>query len=71
VCAYERGQGSYAALAVLFDLDNRTIERWVARWRATGAVAPYPRGGGWRCPIHLTVMRAVIADAPDATAAEL
>ena len=33
VTAYERGDGSYARLAALFDVDHRTLERWVARWR--------------------------------------
>ena len=32
---YERGEGSYAHLAALFDVDHRTLERWVARWRDT------------------------------------
>ena len=33
VRAYERGEGSYKALAALFKVDHRTLERWVARWR--------------------------------------
>jgi transposase len=71
VAAYESGEGSYAQLAVLFDLDHRTLERWVARWRSTGSVAPRPKGGGWRCPIDTTVLHAVIREAPDATIDEL
>src|ERR1035437_10126648 len=71
VAAYDRGEGSYAQLAALFDVDNRTLERWVALWRATGSVAPQAKGGGWRCPIDLAVLRAVIAEAPDATIPEL
>jgi len=71
VAAYERGEGSYAQLAALLDLDHRTLERWVARWRATGSVAPQPKGGGWCCPIDLSVLRAVIDEAADATVAEL
>jgi transposase len=50
VQAYERGAGSYAQVAALFQVDSRTLERWVARWRTTGSVAPRPRGGGWRSP---------------------
>ena len=34
VRAYERGAGSYAQLAALFEVDHRTLERWVARWRS-------------------------------------
>ena len=71
VTAYERGEGSYAQLAALFDVDHRTLERWVARWRDTQSVAPQPRGGGWPCPIDVTVLRAVVRDGPDATVIEL
>jgi transposase len=71
VAAYESGEGSYAHLATLFDLDHRTVERWVARWRETGSVTPQPKGGGWRCPIDTTVLHAVIGERPDATIEEL
>lgn len=71
VAAYERGDGTYAELAQLFGLDSRTLERWVARWRTTGSVAAHPKRGGWHCPIALPVLRAVIAEAADATVAEL
>ena len=71
VTAYERGDGSYARLAALFDVDHRTLERWVARWRDTQSLAPQPRGGGWPCPIDVTVLRAVVRDGPDATVTEL
>jgi transposase len=71
VAAYERGEGAYAQLASLFDVDRRTLQRWVARWRATGSAAPRPKAGGWRCPIDLPTLHAVVADAPDATVAEL
>ena len=70
VKAYESGEGSYSQLAALFDLDMRTLERWVARWRVTGSVVPKPRGGGWRCPIDLAVLHAVVREVPDATVAE-
>ena len=70
VAAYERGEGSYADLAALFDLDRRTVQRWVARWRATGSAAPQPKGGGGVSD-RVSVLHAVIAEAPDATVAEL
>ena len=44
VMAYERGAGSYAQLAALFEVDHRTLERWVARWRTARSVEPRPRG---------------------------
>src|ERR1035437_1477781 len=71
VTAYERGEGWYAHLSALFDVDHRTLERWVARWRDTRSVAPRPRGGGWPCPINLAVLHAVVRDGPDATVTEL
>lgn len=71
VAAYERGDGSYAALAALFTLDPRTLERWVARKRTTGSVAPFAKGGGWRCPIVLDDLHAVVRACPDGTTAEL
>lgn len=71
VMAYTRGEGSYAQLAALFDIDHRTLERWVALWRDTRSVAPRPRGGGWPCPIDLRVLRAVVGDRPDGTVGEL
>ena len=71
VAAYERDEGTFAEIAATFVIDQRTLERWVARKRSTGSAAPLPKGGGWRSPIDVTMMRAVIAEAPDATAAEL
>jgi len=70
VKAYESGEGSYSQLAALFDLDMRTLERWVARWRAEGTVAPKARGGGWPCPIDMAVLEAVVRDMPDGTVEE-
>jgi transposase len=71
VAAYERGRGTYRELADLFGLGSRTVERWVARWRAVGSAAALPKGGGWQSPIDLAVLHQVIADAPDAICAEL
>jgi transposase len=71
VAAYERGDGSYADLAAVFALDHRTLERWVARLRATGSVAPHAKGGGWRCRIDLGELHAVIRERPDGTTTEL
>ena len=71
VAAYERGDGTYAELATLVMLDPRTLERWVARLRATGSVAPRSKGGGWRSPIDLDALRAVVRAQPDGTALEL
>jgi transposase len=71
VMAYERGEGSYAYLAALFAVDHRTLERWVARWRVARCLEPRPRGGGWRSPIDLDILRVLVREVPDATLAEM
>lgn len=69
--AYEAGEGTYDELAALFAVGARTIHRWVIRFRADGTVVPLPKGGGWQSPILLPLLHTVIAEAPDATCAEL
>lgn len=71
VAAYNAGEGGYHDLARVLGLGYRTLQRWVAQERATGSVAPRPNGGGWRCPIDLRVLEAVVREAPDDTVAEL
>ena len=69
--AYEAGEGTYDELAALFALGARTILRWVVRFRAEGTVVPLPKGGGWQSPIQLPLLHTLVAEAPDATCAEL
>lgn len=71
VAAYEAGEGGYHELARVFGLGYRTLQRWVAQYRATESVEPKARGGGWRSPIDLVVLHAVIREDPDGTSAEL
>ena len=71
VAAYNAGEGGYHDLARVFDIGYRTLQRWVAQERATGSLAPRPSGGGWRCPIDLKVLEAVVREVPDDTVAEL
>jgi transposase len=71
VAAYEAGEGGYHELAALFGVGYRTLQRWVAQYRATDSVAPRPRGGGWRSPIAIIVVHAVIRERPDGTSEEL
>ena len=71
VRAYRRGDGTLDDVAATFAIDRRTLQRWIAHERATGSLVPKPKGGGWRCPIVLPLLHEVIADAPDATSAEL
>jgi transposase len=71
VRAYRRGDGTLVEVAATFAIDSRTLQRWIAHERATGSLVPKPKAGGWRCPIDLALLHAVIAAAPDATVAEL
>lgn len=70
VAAYEAGEGGYMELAALFGIGYRSLERWVAQYRATDSVAPRPRGGGWASPIDLVVLHAVVRERPDRTCDE-
>jgi transposase-like protein len=71
VRAYRRGDGTLAEVATTFAIDSRTLQRWIAHERTSGSLVPKPKAGGWRCPIVLPLLHAVIAAAPDATVAEL
>lgn len=71
VAAYEAGEGGYHELAELFGVGYRTLQRWVAQYRATESVAPQPRGGGWRSPIAIIVLHGVVRERPDGTSEEL
>lgn len=71
VAAYEAGEGGYHELAALFRVGYRTLQRWVAQYRATESVVPRPRGGGWRSPIDPIVLHALIRECPDGTSDEL
>src|SRR5450759_1515241 len=67
VTAYEAGGGSYTELAAAFAIGTRTLERWVARQRATGDVSPLPKRGGWRSPVQFPTLHAVVQARADAT----
>jgi transposase len=71
VAAYEAGEGGYHELAALFGIGYRTLQRWVAQYRATESIDPLPRGGGWRSPIEIVVLHAVVRERPDATSDEM
>jgi transposase len=71
VAAYHASEGGYEDLARVFGIGYRTLQRWVARERTTGSVAPRPNGGGWHSPIDMAMLEAVVREEPDATVAEL
>jgi transposase len=71
VHTYEDGLGTYAEVAEEFGLGVATLERWVRRGRETGSVAPLAKGGGWRSPVDLPVLHALVGERPDTTTGEL
>ena len=71
VRAYEAGRGTHVDVAGMFGVGGRTLQRWVARWRATGECTARAKRGGWHSPIVMPTLEALVAEAPDATCAEL
>jgi len=65
------GRSGYDDLAALFELGARMLPAVGARDRAEGTLTPKQIGGGGRSPILLPFVHAVVAEAPDATCAEL
>lgn len=70
VAAYASGLGS-RHVAELFGIGYRSVERWAARQRTLGSVAPLPGRGGWKSPIDDTLLTGLIREVPDSTAVEL
>jgi transposase len=48
VAAYNDGEGSYSEMAERFRVGEASVNRWLARQRRTGDVAPDVRGGSRR-----------------------
>ncbi len=45
IAAYDRNEGTHDTLAVRFSVGVATVNRWLARRRRSGSVAPSPMGG--------------------------
>lgn len=74
VKAYEEGNESYAAVGAQFDVGEATVNRWVARFRATGSLEPLPHGRGPDSIVDekgLSLLCALIDEQRDATRCEL
>ena len=68
-----KGHATIPATAKRFKVSQPSVERWVARFRATGSCAALPHAGGklrTLAPAE-AVIRAVVKDQPDATLPEL
>lgn len=71
VLAYERGDRSAAEVARIFGIAHRTLQRWIAQYRATGSVEPRAAAGGQRSRVNVPLVRQLLAAQPDATCGEL
>lgn len=71
VRAYEAGEGGYDDIAARFGVGSRTLQEWVALRRATGSLTPQPKRGGYRSPVDIEVLEAVLRERPDVVVDEL
>jgi transposase len=73
IAAIEAGQHSQPEIAVIFEISESTIDKWMKRWRDTGSVAALPFGGGRQRALKecADVIRAEVKQQPDVTLDEL
>ena len=71
VVVYEAGEGSYATIALQFQVGTATVKRWVAQHRREGHVRPRPKAGGTASVILAADLEALLVALGDPTAAEL
>ena len=71
VLAYEAGEGSYATIAMQFQLGTATVKRWVAQHRRDGHVRPRAKAGGTASVITSADLEALLVALGDPTADEL
>ena len=71
VRAYEDSTETYQGVAQRFAISVTTLLQWVQRARATGEIAPRPKGGGWRSPVDVPTLHRLVAERPDRTTDEL
>ena len=71
VVAYEAGEGSYATIAMQFQLGTATVKRWVAQQRREGHVRPQPKAGGTTSVLTAADLEALLVALGDPTAGEL
>jgi transposase len=71
VAAYEAGEGSYARVALLFNVGEATLKRWVRAHRTTGQLTPAPKGGGTPSTITEAELVEVLTRLKDGTAFEI
>ena len=57
------------SVAARYGVSVSSVPKWVARWRATGSVAPDKVGGhrGWRLEPHRDLLRGLVGETPHLT----
>lgn len=70
VAAYESSPGGVHPVSEMLGIGYRTLQRWLARHRATGSLAPRPRGGGWKSGIDESLLTTLVREVPDSTIPE-
>lgn len=73
VASVESGECTVAQAAERFRVSEASIERWLARQRATGSCAALPHAGGVarKLAVAEKVLRAALKAQPDASLSEL
>jgi len=71
VRAYEQGDRSAAEVAEIFGIAHRTLQRWIAQYRATGSVVPRAPAGGRRSQVDVPLLQGLLGEHPDSTCGEL
>ena len=73
VRSVERGECTIPEAARRYNVSEPSLERWLARKRATGSCAPLPHAGGVARKLRAaeTVIRGAVNAQPDATLQEL
>ncbi len=73
IALIQAGELSQPQIAEQLHISLGTVENWWRRWRATGNLAPHPFAGGAKRTLASCegVIRAAVAQQPDATLPEL
>jgi transposase len=72
--AFHDEKRTYSQIAALLGIGEATVSRVLRLHRETAGVAPRPRGGGNRSPIHgriADLLERIVSRMPDATVVEL
>jgi transposase len=71
VNAYQSGEGTQEEIAERFSICRGTLVQWLRLKMSTGSLEPLAPGGGNCSSVDMNILRAVIAERPDATSFEI